>query len=138
MVDVKIHSRSCPSSRTLLSTTSFQTKFYHNIPLIYLEFNLISNRDGIDLICNLMNSHWLNAQYIIVHTFYLWIDRYCIYPEKAQQGSNFFNSKFYHMNETYKKDVCLRLIYIFNRLFGTINHEGSIFLEQKNYKPQIL
>lgn len=33
MVDV-IHSGSCLSSRTLLSTTSFQTKFYHNIPLI--------------------------------------------------------------------------------------------------------
>lgn len=29
-----IHNRSCPSSRTLLSTTSFQTKFYHNIPWI--------------------------------------------------------------------------------------------------------
>lgn len=34
MVDVRIHSGSCLSSRTLLSTTSFQTKFYHNIPLI--------------------------------------------------------------------------------------------------------
>lgn len=34
MVDVKIHNGPCPSSRTLLSTTSFQTKFYHNIPLI--------------------------------------------------------------------------------------------------------
>lgn len=35
MVDVRIHNGSCPSSRTLLSTTSFQTKFYHNIPLIW-------------------------------------------------------------------------------------------------------
>lgn len=43
MVDVRIHSWSCPSSRTLLSTTSFQTKFYHNIPLIW-------NRYGIDSI----------------------------------------------------------------------------------------
>lgn len=39
------HKWSLPSSRTLLSTTSFQTKFYHNIPLI-------SNRDGIDSIWN--------------------------------------------------------------------------------------
>ena len=34
MVDVRVHSGSCPSSRTLLSTTSFQTKFYHNISLV--------------------------------------------------------------------------------------------------------
>ena len=38
MADVRIHSRSCPSSRTLLSTTSFQTKFYHNIPLIWNRY----------------------------------------------------------------------------------------------------
>ena len=35
MVDEKIHKGSYPSSHTLLSTTSFQTKFYHNIPLIW-------------------------------------------------------------------------------------------------------
>ena len=43
MVDVRIHNGSCPSSRTLLSTTSFQTKFYHNI-------FLISSRYAIDSI----------------------------------------------------------------------------------------
>lgn len=29
-IRIKIHTGSCPSSRTLLSTTAFQTKFYHN------------------------------------------------------------------------------------------------------------
>ena len=43
MVDVRIHNGSCVSSRTLLSTTSFQTKFYHNISIIW-------NRYGIDSI----------------------------------------------------------------------------------------
>ena len=38
MVDVRLHSGSCPSSRTLLSTTSFQTKFYHNIPLVWSRY----------------------------------------------------------------------------------------------------
>ena len=38
MVDSYIHSWSCPSSRTLLSTTSFQTKFYHNIPLFWNQY----------------------------------------------------------------------------------------------------
>lgn len=42
MVDVRIHSGSCPSSRTLLSTTSFQTKFYHNIPLIWKRYGIDS------------------------------------------------------------------------------------------------
>lgn len=42
MVDVKIHNGSCPSSRTLLSTTSFQTKFYHNIPLIWNRYEIDS------------------------------------------------------------------------------------------------
>ena len=42
MVDVKIHNGSCPSSRTLLSTTSFQTKFYHNIPLIWDPYGIDS------------------------------------------------------------------------------------------------
>lgn len=35
---LRIHNRSCPSSRTLLSTTSFQTKFYHNIPQIWNRY----------------------------------------------------------------------------------------------------
>lgn len=38
MVDVRIHNGSCLSSRTLLSTTSFQTKFYHNISLIWSQY----------------------------------------------------------------------------------------------------
>jgi len=44
MVDVRlrIHIGSRPSSRTLLSTTSFQTKFYHNIPLIWNPYGIDS------------------------------------------------------------------------------------------------
>lgn len=38
MAESYIHSWSCPSSRTLLSTTSFQTKFYHNIPLVWNQY----------------------------------------------------------------------------------------------------
>lgn len=42
MMDVRIHIWWCPSSRTLLSTTSFQTKFYHNIPQIF-DFESVWN-----------------------------------------------------------------------------------------------
>lgn len=38
MMDIKIHNGLCPSSRTLLFTTSFQTKFYHNIPRIWNRY----------------------------------------------------------------------------------------------------
>ncbi|KMS97977.1 hypothetical protein BVRB_4g096970 [Beta vulgaris subsp. vulgaris] len=33
---------SCPLSRTLLSTTSFQTKFYHNIPQFWNQYGVDS------------------------------------------------------------------------------------------------
>lgn len=39
---LRIHNGSCPSSRTLLSTTSFQTKFYHNIPQILNRYAIDS------------------------------------------------------------------------------------------------
>lgn len=43
VVGVKIHNGSCPSSRTLLSTISFQTKFYHNIFLIWSQYEIMNN-----------------------------------------------------------------------------------------------
>lgn len=41
-IEEVIHNGSCPSSRTLLSTTSFQTKFYHNIPRICNQYGIDS------------------------------------------------------------------------------------------------
>jgi hypothetical protein len=57
MVDVKIHNRSCPSSRTLLSTTSFQTKFYHNIPQHSSNLEPVWNWFNYGI----MNSHWFSC-----------------------------------------------------------------------------
>lgn len=96
MMDRQIHNRSCPSSRTLLSTTSFQTKFYHNIPLISLQNGIEnwSNMDGI------MNSHCFC---ILIQTCYLWrkLDKRNKYLSgNTLQRYNLFKPIFYHMNET--------------------------------------
>lgn len=70
MVGVRIHRWSCLSSRALLFTTSFQTKFYHNIPLVWNWYVIDSIMESWIVICLIFrrnpyfSSLYMNRQFL--------------------------------------------------------------------------